>query len=424
VLAGTNNSYRIITLQPSGSHPVYSVVTIENAVVPLNAASICGDSKNCYFFKDGSIYIFDLKSLLTKAPPPGIYFDHIKTLNGVYAASKSLTISYKESKNITISTEIVSAGGKRVFYEYSISKRGTENWQPMEGGVLNLVNPGYGAYKVSVRARTSSSNFCEPVSLKLTIATPWWATWWAVSLSFLLLVSSLVLLLRYRVHVLLRKKEKEHDTRIRFMKSEYKALNALMNPHFIFNTINNLQTLFNSDDKRRANKYLKIFSDLVRQNMQNVSKDVISLRKEIDLVTNYLLLEKLRFEKLNYTISIDEHLDLADIMIPPLLIQPLVENSIKHGILPLNSPDGHLYINVKETGGKVQIEIRDNGVGLQKINTDSTGVHQSFGLSNIRERIRQLSAILGKDLLFDIREEKDDVTGKNRWTIVTVTLAA
>jgi LytS/YehU family sensor histidine kinase len=230
----------------------------------------------------------------------------------------------------------------------------------------------------------------------------------------MLVVSVVVLLVRYRLAVIIRRKEKEHDTQIKFMRSEYKALNALMNPHFIFNTINNLQTLFNNDDKRRANKYLKIFSDLVRQNMHNVSKDLISLQKEMDLVANYLMLEKLRFEHLNCTISVDEDLDLSDIMVPPMLIQPLVENSIKHGILPLMSTDGHVYITVSEIGKRLRIEIKDNGIGVtQNISQRSDiNTHESFGLANIRERIRQLGSIQDNDLAFDMNEIKDETTGQ------------
>jgi LytS/YehU family sensor histidine kinase len=99
--------------------------------------------------------------------------------------------------------------------------------------------------------------------------------------------------------------------------------------------------LVNRNDKRAANEYLRVFADLVRQNMHNVSKELIPLQKEMDLVSNYLKLEKLRFkEMLNYVINVQEDLDLSDIMIPPLLVQPLVENSIKHGILPLESVEG------------------------------------------------------------------------------------
>lgn len=422
LLIGTNNQYRIMTLFPSTGKPEYSVTTIENQLMPLDAESICADSKNCYFFKNGNIYTFDLQSLFTRSEPPKLFFNNIKTAQHSYVIGSRVTIPYEEAQNPVVSVSAVSFRAKEIFYEYSISRRGQDVWRPMTGDVLNLVNPRYGTYTIKVRARTSSSKFCTPISFVFRITTPWWATWWFITVSSLIVITSTVLLIRFRLQTLLHRKEREHESKIKFMRSEYKALNALMNPHFIFNTINNLQTLFNTDDKRRANKYLVIFADLIRQNMHNVSKDVISLQKEMDLVANYLLLEKLRFEKLNYTIEVGEDVDLTGIMVPPMLIQPLVENSIKHGILPLKSQDGHIYITISEEENLLHIEIKDNGVGIGKNKAIAPGsaIHESYGLSNIRERIHQLNTIQSNELFFDMYEVMHETTGEHLWTTVSI----
>jgi two-component sensor histidine kinase len=424
LLISTNNYYRIMTLQPSSGKARYSMTTIENPMIPLDAESICGDSKNCYFFKSGNIYTFDLQSLLIRSEPPRLYFNNMRTLRNSHAIGSLVTVPYEEAQNATISVTAISFRAKVIFYEYSISKSDKDVWQPMQGNVLNLVDPGFGAYTVKVRARTSSSDFCTPVSFVLHIATPWWATWWFISLSVSAVVAVTFLLVRFRLRGILRRKEREHDTKIKFMRSEYKALNALMNPHFIFNTLNNLQTLFNSQDIRRANKYMVIFSDLIRQNMHNVSKELISLRREMDLVTNYLMLEKLRFEKLNYTIYVSEDVDLSDIFVPPMLIQPLVENSIKHGILPLKSREGHIYITISEEDNQLHIEIKDNGVGISHSTAKAadSGIHESYGLSNIRERIRQLNTIQSNPLFFDMHEIRNETTGEHLWTTVIIKL--
>jgi sensor histidine kinase YesM len=204
------------------------------------------------------------------------------------------------------------------------------------------------------------------------------------------------------------------------MKSEYKSLNALMNPHFIFNTLNNVQGLVNRDDKLAANEYIRVFADLIRQNMHNISKELIPLQHEINLVANYLSLEKLRFkEHLNYTIDIEGDLDLSEILVPPLLVQPLVENSIKHGIYPLESGDGQIRIHIFEHNDVLVIEVMDNGIGLQAAKEGRQPSHESFGLENIRKRISQLSVILNKQILFDIREKK---RGEVSWTVVTISI--
>jgi len=186
---------------------------------------------------------------------------------------------------------------------------------------------------------------------------------------------------------------------------EMTALRAQMNPHFIFNTLNNVQGLVNRNDKMAANEYIRVFSDLIRQNMHNISKDLIPLQKEIQLVTNYLLLEKLRFkEHLNYSINVEPGLDLSEIMVPPLLVQPLVENSIKHGILPLESQKGFISINIYERHNELIVEVKDNGVGMSIAAGNKDSLHESFGLENMRKRIAQLGIIQGKNIRLLIQE--------------------
>src|SRR5690606_33479107 len=114
----------------------------------------------------------------------------------------------------------------------------------------------------------------------------------------------------------LRKRQREYEADLKYQKAEYKALNALMNPHFIFNSLNNIQALINKEEKRTANQYLVIFSDLIRQNMANTSKGFISLQQELLLVENYLNLEKLRFKDyINYEILIEEEIDTEEVII-------------------------------------------------------------------------------------------------------------
>jgi LytS/YehU family sensor histidine kinase len=178
----------------------------------------------------------------------------------------------------------------------------------------------------------------------------------------------------------------------------------------------------NRNDKRAANEYLRVFADLVRQNMHNVSKELIPLQKEMDLVSNYLKLEKLRFkEMLNYVINVQEDLDLSDIMIPPLLVQPLVENSIKHGILPLESVEGQIRIDIYRKDNTLYLEVRDNGIGIVESQKKPRTSHESFGLENIRKRIEQLGMIQNKEIQFLI-EEAHDASGNREWTVATITM--
>jgi len=423
LLISTNNLHRILTISPNGDSYAYHLQAIENPYVPTACEDICSDGKQCYFMKDGSITVFDINSLMAKSDPPGVFFKQLKTKNGTYHADNKIQIAYQESGNISISFSTLSFAAKNIYYQYSVSKTedATDNWIDIKGDI-NLARTPPGTYNVKVRAKSISSSYSEPALLTLTILSPFWASWWFILVCVCLAAITGVLLIRYRVKTMLHKKQQTHETEIKQIRSEYKAMNALMNPHFIFNTLNNVQDLINKNDKKAANEYLRFFADLIRQNMYNISKEMIPLQKEIDLVTNYLLLEKLRFEdKLNYTIHIDDEIDLSEIIIPPLLIQPLVENSIKHGIYPLESKQGTIELNIYKQDNNIYIEVKDNGAGLEPADININYGDEPHGLGNIRQRIEQLNTIQEQDIRLAV-SEIPATQEQCRWTVFTITI--
>ena len=420
LLMSTNNLYRILAINTQGNTLQYAVITVENPFVPLHAEAICTDSANCYFFKEGSITSISLKSLVEQPTPPQLLFTALKTNQKTYNIPGNVQLSYSESKNIAVSFSILSFSNRNVTCQYSFSKNDRDNWQDLNGDEINLVNPGYGRYVLKIKAKTIMSDYCQPLVCIIDISKPYWAEWWFIVLTVSIGLALIGGIVRYRVLYAFRQKERKHADEIKFMKSEYKALNALMNPHFIFNTLNNVQSLINKNEKLAANKYLRIFANLVRQNMHNISLELISLQSEIEIVSNYLKLEKLRFkELLNYTIKVDEEIELSEIMIPPLLIQPLVENSIKHGILPGKSPDSFISIEIFTEVNNLVIAVKDNGIGIEAAQKRSDRLHESYGLENIRKRIAHLAVIQNKQINLRISEIKDEAGGL-QWTIVSV----
>ncbi len=421
VLISTNNYYRLLTFNTTDTAAKYDLSVIEDPFIPSQAESILADSANCYFFKDGSITSFDFESIYSQPLPPELFFRHLKTNGNTYIIDSALSIPYNEANAISISFATLSFSAKKITFQYSISGQNELSWIDIVGDI-NLANIDYGQYVIKVRAKSYSSEYTRPIKFKLTILRPFWAEWWFAALISLSLVIAVAAVIRYRIKILLRQKEKKHKTEVRFMKSEYRALNALMNPHFIFNTLNNVQDLINKNDRLAANEYLRIFADLVRQNMHNISKELITLQKELDLVKNYLLLEKLRFEdKLNYSIDVAPNVDLSEIMIPPLLLQPIVENSIKHGILHLTTSDGFIAIRVFEKGNTIYLEVKDNGVGMGHKPANSFS-HESLGMDNIKGRLKQLSVIQNKQYSLAISEERDQ-SGTLQWTVITISLS-
>jgi two-component sensor histidine kinase len=407
----TNNYYRLLTLFPpdkSGA-PQYSIETIESPFLPKQAEYVISDTVNSYFFKDSFITSIPNKIFFGKVEPPIPVFSSLKTLKKTYAVSNRLEVSYDEARNLNIQIDNISFLSKDPITEYSISEDDKESWNNLNGNEINMTTPSFGTYTIKVRSKTISSNYSVPITVTLIIDKPFWAKWWFVLLIFAVLIGliyfTIVLLSQRRI----RNKQKEHDAEFKYQQSEYKALNALMNPHFVFNSLNNIQGLINRDDKETANQYLVVFANLIRQNMRNISLGLISLEQELHLVGNYLSLEKLRFKDLvNFEVIIDEDVEMDDIMIPPLLIQPLVENAIIHGLLPLQSTESKVIINVYEKADIVYISIKDNGIGLTKSLENKAGGRDSYGLLNLNRRIEHLKKFQKQEINFSIQEILDE----------------
>ena len=410
VIISTNTLYRVLTLKPSADTPCYFITVLENPIVPKNAENICSDNTNCYFFKSGSISMFPISDLLVKPHAPKIFFTNLQAGNTVHSLNgPAITLPYASSRNIRIFFASLTYSSKDLVYEYTISRSGEDNWMSIKAQEINLVNAGFGNYVIRLRSRTLESGYSDVAILWLTIEQPWWATWWFISASVVLLMLITAVIIYAGVRRTIKKRDKAHLIKIDLLRSEYKAMNALMNPHLIFNVLNNVQGLIDDDDKKKAKEYLQIFSLLMRQNMHNISREMIPLQKEIELLNNYLKIEKLRFKEwLNYSLYVDENVDTNDILIPPLLIQPLVENAILHGLLPAQSDEAFVSIRIFIAGNDLVLEIKDNGIGINRSKETNNNLQESFGLENVRKRISQLSVIQNKDISFSIREISDE----------------
>jgi two-component system, sensor histidine kinase YesM len=192
------------------------------------------------------------------------------------------------------------------------------------------------------------------------------------------------------------------------------SLRREMNPHFIFNSLNSVNQFISQNKELEANKYLTNYSNLMRNTMENSNKDFITLNNEIEQLKKYLDLEHMRFQdKFDFEIIIDETLDTETILIPNMIIQPHLENSIWHGLRYLENK-GHLKLKFLLSNGKVSVIIDDNGIGLSKsaaLKTLNQKVHVSRGMTNTNERIALLNDLYKKQISFQISEKTLPETG-------------
>jgi two-component system, LytTR family, sensor kinase len=196
-----------------------------------------------------------------------------------------------------------------------------------------------------------------------------------------------------------------------------KSLRSQMNPHFIYNSLNSVNNFISKSDEKAANKYLSEFSLLMRAVMENSKHDFVSLANEIQIIERYLLLEHSRFgDKFDYKIEISQDTDTENIMIPPMLIQPFVENAIWHGLRYLELK-GLLSIKIKTDNNRLHIGIEDNGIGRkhsEALKTKNQKEHHSTGLKNIHTRIGIINDLYKTRLEVIVDDQdKQNHTGTN-----------
>lgn len=194
-----------------------------------------------------------------------------------------------------------------------------------------------------------------------------------------------------------------------------KSLRSQMNPHFIFNALNSVNNYIAKSDERSANRYLSEFSTLMRSVLENSEEDFIPLSKELELLELYVKLEHSRFpDKFDYEINIDEHLDIGAFQIPPMLLQPYIENSIWHG-LRYKEEKGFLNINLKQKDKEtLEITITDDGIGRKKsaaLKTMNQKKQKSKGMGNIKKRVAILNDMYKDKVDVHIADLESDGSG-------------
>lgn len=202
--------------------------------------------------------------------------------------------------------------------------------------------------------------------------------------------------------------KKTADFKSKVSETELKALRSQMNPHFIFNALNSISNYMETHDVDTANEYLAMFSKLMRSILENSEKKWIPLAEELELMTLYMQLESLRLEhKLNYSIAIDPTIDTEDTLVPPLITQPFIENSIWHGISKKGS-EGTITIQVQKDSKKLLISIEDDGLGRTENLIESTQ-KQSMGITITKTRLDIINSLQNLKSNFKLIDQKQGV---------------
>lgn len=288
----------------------------------------------------------------------------------VYIGSKqaeptasSLTAGYRE--RVTIHYNVISfMYPELIRFRYRLSPQ--DQWIETGNKSLVFTNLEPRHYELELQAKTYNSDWCAPVHFMLTVKDPWWMTV-PFFLCCIVLVAAIVLLIirsrerRYKQKALMKQQ---------FSELKLKALQTQLNPHFISNTLNAIQLLSMKNEEIATSDALTRFAHLTRMLLESSSSRFITLRDELEITGHYLELEQLRFhDRFSYTITVDEQIDTRSELVPGVLLQPFIENSINHGIANL-SPDrrGLISIIISKQEEVLYIQITDNGIGRRRAN--------------------------------------------------------
>ena len=304
---------------------------------------------------------------------------------------------------------------KNLIYRYRIEKG--EEWT-LAGGrreaVFPNLSPGNYTFQAQV-SRPGEDWGSEILEYRFSIRPPVWQQWWFI-LSFVLLLGGLT-------YWYVRERIKRINQRLRLenslMDMERKALRLQMNPHFIFNALDSISSFIFKNDVEQAVRYLNNFAKLMRLTLESSMEHLHPVESEVSILKNYLELEKLRFQgKLEYEFDVSEDIDF-DVGIPPMLIQPHVENAILHGIKPKEGP-GKVSIRFFLKDDQLICEIEDDGIGRKKSgDLQKRADHRSMATQINRDRLELLKKSLGGSVNIKIIDKE-----KGTGTLVRISLPA
>ncbi len=265
------------------------------------------------------------------------------------------------------------------------------------------------AGKYTFKAKSCNSDgvwSIEPITFTFSIKAPFYKTWWFVVFCLLATIGIIILVFRMRLRQEKKKQALEFDTMVEVSKAELKALRAQMNPHFVFNSLNSIQHYILHSKSEEAARYLNKFAKLIRIILNNSEKPMVTINEDIEALTLYLELEKMRFEnKFNYSITVNENVDGDYDEIPPMLIQPYIENAILHGVNPKEGT-GNIKVEITLINAFIKLSIIDDGIGREKSRAiqslQPAARHKSLGMKITKDRVRILNTLHQSNLNVNI----------------------
>jgi two-component sensor histidine kinase len=380
---------------------------------------------NVYVATTEGLLVFDKNQNTKNAVSPGLAITGFKVNNSNRNFSNDIELNSDEN-NIDIFFSVLSYRGEGALtIKYKINE-GEWLTVQQDARVLQLTALASDKYKIQIQAYNEDGvGEDSALQISFTIATPWYRRWYFIAAAVLFTLFLLYGYFKRRIYLINKNNALAAEKLIleqEVQKSKLASIKSQMNPHFLFNALNTIQSYIYTNDKENASIYLGKFSDLTRSILEMSNNETISLSEEIRTLNLYLELEQLRFEDtLEYKIVYDEKLNVEFIHIPSMLIQPYVENALKHGLLHKRN-NRILNITFTKEEKILKVCIEDNGVGRKRsaeLNELKTKQHKSFAVTANQKRLEILNSSTKNNIVMTVTDKYDEA-GEAAGTVVEI----
>ena len=386
------------------------------------------DSTHIMMGHEGGFSILNTAAILEQQLPSTILYMNKVLLNNndLYFKRDSAAVWAFDHRQNQLSFQVAAIdfnNPEGIEYYYKLEGL-DKDWK--EAGSKNIYNYNFlppGKYRFCIYARNNINQAQSQVLYFAFIIQPaWWQHWWLWPLVTLLFGIVVVFAARRRIKIIRRREREQTRQNKMLAELELKMLRSQMNPHFIFNSLNSIQKYIWQNKEEDAAEYLSRFAKLMRAILEHSRKEVVSLKDEIDVMKLYIELEHRRSNgSFEYNMHIDESLDPGKTLIPPMIMQPFIENAIWHG-LNKKQGKGQLDISVKKKEDQLVCRIEDDGQGFDTGKPIVKDGPASLGIEITRQRLEKLMHSTGMKSEVQIRSQVTEDENEKTGTIVTIFL--
>lgn len=371
-------------------------ITASHGLEPARVVDIVIHEDEIYIGQDNGLFSFDHSEKFKDTLRFPIIIDEIHTSDSIINYEDHTVTFPHDVGLIQINAKTIYYGDhKNLSYQFRLYEDNPEanNWTTSPNNEFLFSNLSPGNYTFEARAKSINSNWTKPTSLSFKVENVYWRTLW-----FKMLLATFLLFLIFAaiINISRSRKRKQMLSRQK-IESDLKALKAQINPHFLFNSLNSIHSFILEKENQLAEEYLLKYSKFMRNILNHSDEMSISLDDEMEAIKLYVELEKIRINKpIEFTCDVSD-LDVTSTKAPSMIIQPLIENAIWHGIQPTDR-SGKIKLTFARYEDLVSVEIQDNGVGFKGGVVKDT----PSGIQLVRERIELINKLNGRTTAFKI----------------------